>query len=61
MEVLIMKKYREYKFKTYGSAKVKQKQMKKNYGYTPTIFEVTNKKTRRKRYVVVRPHGLVKL
>jgi len=51
--------YTTHKFKRLSQAKVRQKQMKKMYGYKPAIFKVTGKgKTR---YVVVKPRGLVRL
>ena len=53
--------YKEFTFRTLPAAKKKRKKMKKKYGYSPSIFKVTNPRTKKKKYVVVKPKGLVRV
>lgn len=49
-------KYKEYNFNDLSRAMKKQKNMKKLYGYQPSIFkEMKNNKTK---YVIVKPSHL---
>lgn len=55
--------YKLHNFKTPTPAKLKQKAMKKLYGYTPSILTVYKPKNKMKtlRYIIVEPKGLKKI
>jgi hypothetical protein len=50
----------EHKFKTFGKAKIFANVMKKNYGYTPSVFRVKTPK-RKISFVVIRPRNLKRI
>ena len=50
--------YKTSTFRKLSSARRKQTSMKRRFGYTPNIFKETNPRTRRSRYIVVKPGGL---
>ena len=50
--------YKKLGFATYGAARKKASAMKNKYGYMPEVFKVTHPKTKRTRYIVVKPAGL---
>ena len=53
-----MLKYREFSYINIGGAKKKAAQMKKLYGYKPSVFKVTHPTTKKSKYVVVQPTKL---
>ena len=44
-----------------ANARKKAKKMKRAYGYTPTVFRITHPKTRKSKFVVVKPRGLKRI
>ena len=54
-------KYAEIKYKKYVDAKNKQKEMKRDYGYTPTVFKLIHPINKKVTYVVIKPKGIKKL
>jgi len=50
-----------FKFKKIANANKKAIQMKKAYGYKPTVFKATNNRTGKYNYVVVKPKGLKRI
>lgn len=50
--------YKEYRFPTPNKAIAKQKQMKKEYGYKPEIFQIKTK-SGQMWFSIVHPEGLI--
>jgi len=53
--------YKMFRYTKLSSARKKARDMKKKYGYTPTVFEEKHKKTKKVKYVVIKPKSLTKL
>lgn len=55
-------RYKTNSYRTMAGARKKQIQMKKVYGYKPTIFKISKRTgTRKTRYVVVKPRSLIRI
>lgn len=52
--------YKVFKFKSKGKAVRKQKEIKRKFGYSPSIFKVS-KEGRFKHFSVIRPFNLKKI
>lgn len=55
------KPYIVHRFKKMSRATQKAKQMKKEYGYKPSVFKVYNPKSKKTTYAVVKPKKLQKV
>lgn len=51
----------EYAYKNVSDAKRKQLEVRRKYGYNPTIFTLKKPNVKGKAYVVVQPPGLRKI
>jgi hypothetical protein len=53
--------YTTKSFRKLVNARERQHQMKRLYGYTPSIFKITHHRSRKVKYVVVKPKGIKRI
>ena len=50
---------KQHKYKTKAPADKKASQIKRKYGYRPTVFQATHRRTNKRFYLVVEPSNLI--
>jgi len=56
-----MIKYRAFGFRTKAQAEKRQSSIKRRFGYKPSVFRETHRKTGSVRYVVVKPQNIKRI